>query len=337
MTSELPRIPQCQPGEIPTDTSNDRLKDRVSVGLMNASRGSLACALITPARNEAAFIEKTVKAVVAQTVRPVRWVIVSDGSTDGTDEIVKGYLAEHNWISLVRLPERRQRNFAGKVIAFNSGYAQLRGVDYDVIGNLDADITFDEEYLGFLLSKFRDNPKLGVAGTPFREGLRQYDYRFTSIEHVSGACQLFRRKCFEEIGGYMPLEMGGVDLVAVITARMKGWQTRTFTEKTCLHHRGMGTAKQSELMVAFRGGKGDYMYGAHPMWELLRTPYQMTKRPFVFGGCLRLLGFLWAFVTRIEKAVPADLVDFRRAEQMERLRRFLKRLIRARVSPSETI
>lgn len=298
----------------------------------NDSAASLAYVLITPARNEAEFIEETIQTMVAQTVRPIRWVIVSDGSTDGTDEIVRRYSVEHSWIELVCLADQKERSFSGKVKAFNAGYARLRNVDYDVIGNLDADITFDKDYLAFLLGKFRDNPELGVAGTPFREGSQQYDYRFTSIEHVSGACQLFRRQCFEEIGGYVPSKTGGIDLIAVISARMKGWKTRTFPEKTCLHHRSMGTAKQSELMVAFRGGKGDYMLGTHPIWELLRTPYQMTKRPLVLGGCLRLAGFSWALVTRADKAVSADLVRFRRTEQMRRLRDFCTSVMRLRVS-----
>lgn len=311
--------------------------DSMSAGSANARPASLACVLITPARNEAALIEETIKAVLAQTVRPVRWVIVSDGSTDGTDNIVRAYIANHSWIELVCLPERTERSFAAKAIAFNAGYARLRNVDYDVIGNLDADITFGNEYFAFLLGKFRENPQLGVAGTPFTEGSQRYDYRFTSIEHVSGACQLFRRECFEEIGGYTPLRTGGIDLVAGITARMKGWQTRTFSQMTCLHHRRMGTAKQSRLMVAFRGGRGDYMLGAHPVWELIRTPYQMTKRPLILGGCLRLLGFLWALLTRVEKVLPADLVKFRRAEQMRRLRNFIKLMMSLRVSTSESI
>src|SRR5271166_5699577 len=102
--------------------------------------------LITAARNEAQFIELTIKSVVSQTVRPRKWVIVSDGSTDGTDDIVSKYAAEYPWIELVRMPERRERHFAGKVHAFSAGYAKVRDLDYDVIGNLDADITFDEGY-----------------------------------------------------------------------------------------------------------------------------------------------------------------------------------------------
>ncbi|MGH9453741.1 MAG: glycosyltransferase family 2 protein, partial [Terriglobia bacterium] len=251
-----------------------------------------AYVLITPARNEAQFIELTIRSMVAQTVRPVKWVIVSDGSTDGTDDIVSKYAADHPWIELVRMPERRERHFAGKVHAFNAGYAKVQDLEYEVIGNLDADVSFDEEYFKFLLKKFAENSRLGVAGTPFREGSFQYDYHFTSIEHVSGQCQLFRRGCFEEIGGYVPRKIGGVDLVAVLTARMKGWQTRTFLEKTYAHHRRMSTATQTGWRVPFRGGRADYVLGSHPMWEFFRCIYQMTRPPILLGGSLRLAGFM---------------------------------------------
>jgi len=189
--------------------------------------------LITAARNEEAYIEKTIQSVVSQTILPKRWVIVSDGSTDRTDEIVSQYLAGNPWIELLRrMPEHRDRHFAAKVHCFNAGYARVKDVKYDVIGNLDADISFEEDYFEFLLNKFAENPRLGVAGTPFVEDSGQvYNYKFTNIEHVSGACQLFRHECFEAIGGYIPIKGGGIDWVAVTTARMKGWKTKTFTEK----------------------------------------------------------------------------------------------------------
>src|SRR5581483_2643124 len=163
--------------------------------------------LITPARNEAQFIEATIQAVISQHILPAKWVIVSDGSTDGTDKIVKKYEKQYAWIELVNAPERTERHFAGKVHAFNAGYARVKHLAYDVIGNLDADITFGPDYFEFLLRKLKNNPKLGVTGTPYTENSKRYDYRFTSIEHVSGACQLFRRKCFEEIGGYTPIRI----------------------------------------------------------------------------------------------------------------------------------
>jgi glycosyltransferase involved in cell wall biosynthesis len=284
-----------------------------------------AYVLITPARNEAEYIELTLKSVVAQTVLPLKWVIVSDGSTDGTDDIVNKYSAGRPWIELIRMPEREERHFAGKVHAFNAGYARVAELKYDVIGNLDGDVSFDEQYFDFLLRKFTENPRLGVAGTPFREGSFQYDYRFTSIEHVSGQCQLFRRACFEEIGGYVPRKIGGVDLVAVTTARMKGWQTRTFVEKPYTHQRQMGTATASFWKAPFKVGRADYILGSHPLWEFARSIYQTTRPPVLVGGGLRFAGFLWAMLSLKEKQVPADFVQFRRKEQMRRLWKFVAR------------
>ena len=287
----------------------------------------LTYVLITPARNEVAFIERTIKSVIRQTVLPLKWVIVSDGSTDGTDDIVNKYLANHDWIELVRMPERKERNFAGKVRAFNAGYERIKDLKYHIIGNLDADISFDQDYFSFMLGKFSENAELGIGGTPFREGSNHYDYRFTSIEHVSGACQLFRRECFESIGGYIPLKVGGIDLMAVLTARMKGWQTRTFTEKTCNHHRKTQSGNHTNLKATFGSGYHDYLMGGHPVWQIFRSIYQMSKKPLVVGGCALLTGYLWAKVTRAERPVSEELVAFRKKEQMSRLRNFFKNLL----------
>lgn len=283
--------------------------------------------LITPARNEEDFIEETIKSVISQTCLPIKWVIVSDGSTDGTDDIVKKYAAEHTWIELVRMPEHQERHFAGKVHAFNAGYAMVKDLDYDIIGNLDADITFEEDYFSFLISRFVENPQLGVGGTPFREGSHQYNYHFASVEHVSGACQLFRQECFEDIGGYVPLKVGGIDLVAVLTARMKGWQTRTFTEKICLHHRKTQSGGHTTMRATFKSGYHDYLMGGHPFWQILRSFYHMGKIPFFIGGCMLLSGYLWAMIKRAERPVSREFVEFRRKEQIYRLRKFFKKII----------
>jgi len=282
--------------------------------------------LITPARNEVRFIELTLKSVVAQTARPLKWVIVSDGSTDGTDDIVRKYAAQHPWIELIRTPERRERHFAGKVYAFNAGYARVKDLKYDVIVSLDGDVSFDQDYFSFLLSKLAEDPALGLVGTPFKEGAnRVYDYRFVSIEHVSGACQVFRRECLESVGGYIPVEGGGVDHIAVITARMKGWKTRTFTDKMCLHHRNIGTAQHGVLMSRFRTGVQDYALGSHPLWELFRAVRQMGNRPFGVGGLALLAGYVWSLARRAKRPVSRELVVFRRQEQMQRLKKFLTR------------
>ena len=287
---------------------------------------SLKYVVVTPARNEARFIELTLKSVTNQTVLPRKWVIVSDGSTDGTDEIVKKYMARHPWIELLRMPERAERHFAGKVHAFNAGYAKVRDTENDIIVSLDADISFEDDYFGFLLEKLSADEGLGLVGTPFRELSGEiYDYRFVNIEHVSGACQVFRRECFEAIGGYMPVKGGSIDHIAVITARMKGWKTRTFTEKSCLHYRTMGTAGRSLLKSRFKLGVKDYSIGNHPMWEFFRAARQMTQPPVLTGGLALAAGYLWGVVGRVPRPVSSDLIAFHRREQMQRLSRFMRR------------
>jgi glycosyltransferase involved in cell wall biosynthesis len=282
-----------------------------------------AYVLITPARNEAQFIELTLQSVAAQTLRPLRWVIVSDGSTDGTDEIVSNYAADHEWIELVRMPERAERNFAGKVHAFNAGRARVADLSYEIIGNLDGDVSFSAEHFRHLVGKFAEQPELGVVGAPFREGSTQYDYRFTNIENVWGGCQLFRKECYEDIGGYAAIPGGSIDHVAVLSARMKGWKTRTFTESVCLHHRTMGTAQNGSLKAKFKYGGKDYAVGNHPLWELFRTIYQMRERPIVIGGLALASGYLWSMLRRLKRPVSRELVRFTRQEQMQRLRNLL--------------
>ena len=288
----------------------------------------LTYVIITPARNEEAYIEKTIRSVVSQTVMPKKWIIVSDGSTDGTDEIVKKYKAHHDWIELVRMPEHEDRQFAAKVFAFNAGYQRIINVNYDIIGNLDADLSFEEDYFEFLLDKFSQQPELGVAGTPYTEDESdQYDYRFTNIEHVSGACQLFRRECFESIGGYIPIKGGGIDWVAVTSARMKGWKTRTFTEKTIFHHRKMGTGKGNLLSARFRLGKEDYYLGSHPLWALLRSFHQMKFKPYVVGGIFIYLGYVTAHLQGTARPIPLGLMKFYRNEQMQRMKKIFAGLM----------
>jgi glycosyltransferase involved in cell wall biosynthesis len=281
--------------------------------------------LITPARNEEAFIELTLKSMTAQTVKPLKWVIVSDGSTDRTDEIVRSYLSDNSWIELLRLPERLERHFGGKVMAFNAGWERVKDLPYAIMGNLDADVSFDSDYFEFLLPKFVENPKLGVGGTPFTEGKGTYDFRFSSLDHVSGACQMFRRECFEQIGGYTPVKGGGIDLIAVVTSRMRGWETRTFPERVCFHHRKMGSGMNQGLRLPFKWGQSDYRLGGHPVWQTFRCVYQMTNRPYVVGGLACLTGYYFSMVTRRPKAVSREFANFRGKEQLRRLKTFFTR------------
>jgi len=282
----------------------------------------LTYVLITAARNEEAFIEKTIQSVIAQTVLPKKWVIVSDGSTDRTDEIVQSYAKGREWIELIRMPERKERHFAGKAYAFNSGCERTKDSNYDVIGNLDADISFGEDFFEYLLDKFKNMPELGVAGTHYMEGnFHSFKDSYIDVHHVNGQCQLFRRQCLEEVGGYLPVKDGGVDWIAVITARMKGWKTYSFDERTFTHHRAMGTANSNAFKAKFHYGKKDYFFGGHPLWQVCRAIFQMTNKPYVIGGLLFLSGYIWAWLIGVERPVSKELIEFYRHEQMERLKK----------------
>lgn len=291
---------------------------------------SLTYVLVTPARNEEAFIEGTIVSMVAQTVRPQRWIIVSDGSTDATDAIVRRHAAQHPWIELIRLPDRRDRQFAAKARAFAAGYAKLQPLTFDLVGNLDADITLPPDFYEFLLSRFAERPRLGVAGTPFVEdaskpSLHSYAHSSANLTHVSGACQLFRRRCFDEVGGYVPIKGGAIDWIAVTTARMKGWETRTFLERVCFHHRKIGTGNHSPLVAKFHYGRKAYYVGGHPVWETLRGIFQMREKPWIIGGLYHIAGYWWSGLTRLHRPVSAELMAFHRAEQMARLNAIFRR------------
>lgn len=285
---------------------------------------SMKYVIITPARNEDAFIENTIKSVIVQTIKPIRWIIVSDGSTDNTDGIVKKYEDRYKWIQLIRMNDHQDRQFAAKVHCFNAGYKKINCLNYDLIGNLDADVTFDCQFFEYLIKRFKEIPDLGVAGTTFFEnGKLTYGYNHADFNHVSGACQIFRKKCFENIGGYIPIKGGGIDWVAVTTARMKGWKTKTFNEKSFIHHRVMGTANRGLLNTRFQYGQKDYYLGGHPLWEIFRGMYQMTKKPFVLGGLNLIAGYFYSSLLRIERPVSPELICFHRKEQMQRLKKII--------------
>lgn len=290
---------------------------------------TLEYVLITPARNEAAFIEKTLRSVITQTVLPKRWIVVSDGSTDGTDDIVRRYQSGRPWLELLSLPPRAERHFAGKALAFDAGYARVRELSFDIVGNVDADVSFEPDYLAYLLGHFAARPELGVAGTHYIEG-EFHSYRDSYIDerHVNGQCQLFRRRCYEEIGGYLPIKGGGIDWVAVRTAQMKGWATHSFADRLFHHHRVMGTAATTELGSRFHYGKKDYVLGGHPLWQLFRCAFQMTKKPYVVGGLALLAGYAWSWASGAERVVSRELMAFHRAEQLRRLKFLVQRGLR---------
>lgn len=287
--------------------------------------------LITSARNEQAFIGQTLASVSAQTHLPERWVIVDDGSTDRTAEIIERHAKNYSWIALIRRPKRTGRNFAAKADAVNAAVAHMKDLEFDLIGNLDADISFEPDHFEYLIQKFVQEPLLGVAGTAYTE--KDWDSTADSFEgetSVHGACQFFRQECFRDIGGYVPNSAGGIDWIAVTTARMQGWKTQNFPGRRFHHYRTMGTAERSAVGAMFDYGRKDYYLGGSPIWQLFRVAYRLGKKPYLLGGLALLTGYTWAALRRVQRPVSPALVRFHRHEQMRKLKTILTSLIRLR-------
>jgi glycosyltransferase involved in cell wall biosynthesis len=296
---------------------------------MESTTSHLSYVLITPARNEGEFIENTIHSMVGQTLLPSRWVIVNDGSTDNTGTIVARYAATYDWIKLVDLAPRQGRDFAAKVYAFKAGQEMLSGIEYEIIGNLDADVSLDPDHFEFLMGKFQEDPNLGVAGTVFREpGYNSATDSFEGQNYVSGQCQIFRRPCFEAIGGYVPSKAGGIDWIAVNTARMMGWRTQSFREKSFYHHRILGTANHGVIGKFYAYGKKDYLLGGHPLWEVFRCGFRILKQPYLLGAMALLAGYFGAFVRGEKRVVSENLMRFHRREQLMKLKAILVSLVR---------
>ena len=276
--------------------------------------------LVTPARNEESYIERTIRSVLAQTLLPESWVIVSDGSTDLTDSIVEKYQAEHPFISLLRFHRDGGSNFGSKAKAFQAGYRALANQKHDLVGNVDADVTFPPEYFETMISKFQEAPDLGIAGGIICELMNgKYSPQNISLNSVAGAVQLFRRECFEAIGGYIPIRSGGIDAAAEILARMNGWKVRTFANIHVLHHRRVMTGSRNVLQTRFKQGYTQYLLGYHPLFQLARFFFRIPDKPFLIGSLISLCGYGWGFLKRAERALPTEAVRFLHSEQLKRL------------------
>jgi glycosyltransferase involved in cell wall biosynthesis len=281
--------------------------------------------LVTAARDEESFIGKTIEAVASQTVLPRRWVIVNDGSQDRTAEIVMGHAAELRFIKLVNTRGRSNRDYASKVGAIRLGIRHLGSIDYEFIGNLDADITFDRDYYEKILSVLRKNDKLGLAGGfVFEKYCGQYRSRFgNTVRSVPGGVQMFRRQCFEDIGGYVPLRYGCEDAAAEIAAREKGWQVKSFPAIEAYHLRATGTASVSYVGAAFRQGAAEYLLGYHPVYELAKCLRRSVEKPYFIGSIARAVGYVCCLLRGHTRSVPEDIVRHLRTEQMSRVKSHL--------------
>ena len=280
--------------------------------------------LITAAKNEELFIEKTIQSVLNQTIKPERWIIVSDGSTDQTNHIVEQYKNKYKFINLIALPPNNERNFSSKVNALNEALKKIETLEYDFIGNLDADITLDKSYYETVLHTFQSNPKLGITGGLILDCVGDKEYpQNISLNSVAGAIQVFRKQCFENIGYYIPFKYGGEDAYMEIMARMMGWDVQTLIDLKVHHHRLTGTGMGSLLKANFKSGKMFYTLGYLPLFHLIRCFYRILDKPILIGSLLNIMGYFWAFIT-IERCPAGEtFIKFVRSEQKERLRSFL--------------
>jgi glycosyltransferase involved in cell wall biosynthesis len=274
--------------------------------------------IISPVRDEEKFIEFTLGSVIAQTIRPIEWVIVDDGSTDNTAKLVQRYAKEHQWIRILQRENRGYRKAGGGVIqAFNQGYDFLRSKEWDYLVKLDGDLTFDAHYFETCFDRFVRDEKLGIGGGVI------YNIQNSRLErekhpqfHVRGATKIYRRACWTAIGGL--LEAPGWDTLDEVKANMLGWQTRSFTDLRIIHHRSTGSADGMWKNLV-KNGRANYIAGYHPLFMLLKGVKRLFEKPYLVGSLGLLYGFMSGYTKRISQVDDDKLIRYIRKQQMNRL------------------
>ena len=277
--------------------------------------------LVTAAYNEERHIADTLRSVTDQRLLPCRWVVVSDGSTDTTDQIVRAWAERHPFIEFIRVEKAEKHDFAAKVHALRQGFARLADVDYDFIGVLDADLSFQPDYFERLLEHFAAEPELGVAGGNIEQLVDGAIVpRVKDLNSVAGAVQFLRRECFEQTGGLPALKHGGEDAAMEIAARMHGWQTRTFPELKVVHFGLVGAGAGGALRARFKWGRMNFNLGYHPLFQLARSAYRVGEKPYLFGSFAELAGYAAGRARDRQPSVDGDVVRYLRREQLAKLR-----------------
>jgi glycosyltransferase involved in cell wall biosynthesis len=279
--------------------------------------------IVSPVRDEEKYLPLTIESMVNQTVRPTEYLLIDDGSTDKTAEIIKEAAANHSWIHYASRPDRGERKVGpGVVEAFYDGHKALRTKEYDYIIKMDGDISFGSKYFETLFSKFEEDPYLGTAsGKLFLkvDDEKLVEERITD-ESVLGGMLCLRRKCFEDINGFVREVMW--DGIAFHRSRMEGWRTRSFNgpELMIYDHRQMGSSYKNIYHGRVRWGWGQYFMGTHLLYILTVGIYRMMERPFIVGGILIVLGYFKGWIMKTHRY---DYHGFRKslhAWQLERLK-----------------
>lgn len=277
--------------------------------------------IITPARDEEKYIHFTLNSIVNQTIQPVEWLILDDGSNDRTKEIAEKYANEYSWIRVLSLPDRGERVLgSGVVHTFNYGLENLQTTDYDFICKLDADLTLPENYFEFLLAEFTADTKLGIAsGCTYIENGEELIWERTYEKHTRGMMKVYRRTCFQEIGGLIPNL--GWDVVDDYMAHLKGWDTQNHKELKVIHHRPMGSSGKGIIAGKIRWGKIHYLLNYHPLFSLGSCFYRMLEKPYILSGILMIYGYLSCFFNDTRRIAPDEVGEYIRSTQIMRLKK----------------
>jgi glycosyltransferase involved in cell wall biosynthesis len=279
--------------------------------------------IITPAYNEQNYIEKTIKSVLAQSVLPKTWFIVDDGSTDQTAEIIKAYAEQYSWIKYIhRRKDKNQSYYASNVYAIGEGLKTAKGQEDDYLAILDADISLPQDYYEQLLKRMEADCGLGIASGVYVDNVNGTLRKILNDRRSTPkAMMVFRKQCYEEMGGLLPMKYGGEDTCACFMARMHGWKTWSFADIIAIHNKPVGTGHaKSILKIRFRQGIGEYFLATHPLFMLLKSTRRCIKEPpYLIGGIARMAGFVYAHFMGLKRQIPDDLIRYIRAEQFYRV------------------
>jgi glycosyltransferase involved in cell wall biosynthesis len=276
--------------------------------------------IITPVRNEGQYLPKTIDSVVSQTLQPRKWIIVNDGSTDNTKQIIDEAAKQYPWIQGVHRPDRGYRKQGGGVIeAFYDGYKLTDHEPWDFLVKLDGDLSFDRNYFEACLGQFAANSKLGIGGGTvccLKDGALVAESRNDPRFHVRGATKIYRRQCWEQLGGL--LKAPGWDTVDELKANMLGWDTRTFAEILLLQHKDTGSA-DGAWRNWVKNGLANYISAYHPLFMLAKCMKRVFARPYFLNAAGLAFGFVGGYFRRVPKIEDSSLIRYIRTQQIRKL------------------